>query len=415
MTDINSSSLLINSNTATNAYLQSNQTSILGDHLYKRVTVSNGVQSMQFGSNHITFDIEPGGPSDYLSDARIYISISALTPGTSATYTYFCNAVAIFMFSEFRLFSQSKEIMSVSADQVFRNMFLNTTSDVWSRLATNIGYNSSTSARAIMCQSPQYFSIDLKYLFNHFSKPLNIFDYGKLQLKCYPRTSSTYIIQTNSTTPASFSFTNLWLDCQYVNTPYNIIKMNNDLLLKNQKLNYDIGFINQSFNLPAGQTQYVLNMSSILYMQNVIDISVILRLSSNIDTTNTSEYLDNIQPVYSWNIKSSDKYVNGLDSDMVVNEDYYNLILPRLHLVGINQVVNQGINSTPLIMSFASDENFTNVDRYGWTYNGSKIFNYQNAQITLNLSTAPTAPLTATVLVRTAKLCSNKAGQLFVF
>jgi len=150
-------------------------------------------------------------------------------------------------------------------------------------------------------------------------------------------------------------------------------------------------------------------------MQNVIDISVILRLSSNIDTTNTSEYLDNIQPVYSWNIKSSDKYVNGLDSDMVVNEDYYNLILPRLHLVGINQVVNQGINSTPLIMSFASDENFTNVDRYGWTYNGSKIFNYQNAQITLNLSTAPTVPLIARVLIRTAKLCSNKAGQLYVF
>jgi len=207
---------------------------------------------------------------------------------------------------------------------------------------------------------------------------------------------------------------NAWLDCLYTNAPSNIVKASRDLLLSGKSpQHYDINYIIQPFTLSAGQTQYVLDMSSILYQQNVIDISILCRLASNINTNYTSDYTDNNQAIYSFNIKSSDIYINNLQQDMIITQDYP-MILARMHLPGIQQIEN--MTNPAIMMSFASDDEQTNVEKSGWRYRGSMVFDqYKNTQITLNFSAALTATTIATVMVRTARLCENKNGALYVF
>ena len=139
-----------------------------------------------------------------------------------------------------------------------------------------------------------------------------------------------------------------------------------------------------------------------------------MKFIKNINTNYTSDYTDNNQAIYSFNIKSSDIYVNGLQQDMIIAQDYQRLILPRFHLPGINQIIN--MTNPSIMMTFASDEEQTNVERGGWEYRGSMVFDqYKNTQITLNFSSALAATNIATVMVRTARLCKNKNGQLSVF
>jgi len=412
----NSANLIVNNQVATSAYVSSGGEMILGRHSTKRVSPNNGVQSsFVFGSQYISFQIQRGSPQEFLADARIYIQIGPITGGTSSTYAYLVNAGAVYMFEWFRLFSNTQEVAVVSSDQVFQNMYKYVDSDVWSRLSTDIGYNTSTTARQASAQGNQSFCIPLKYLFNHFQKPIDISTYGDLELRLYLKNNINYCVQQNGTTTASFSFLNAWLDLLYTNTPSNIVKASRDLLLSGKSpQHYDINYIIQNFTLSAGQTQYVLDVSSTLYQQNVIDISILCRLASNINTNYTSDYTDNNQAIYSFNIKSSDIYINNLQQDMIVAQDYQHIILPRMHLPGIQQIEN--MTNPAIMMSFASDDEQTNVEKSGWKYRGSLIFDqYKNTQITLNFSAALTASVIASVMVRTARLCENKNGQLFVF
>ena len=411
----NSANLIVNNQVATTAYVQTDGAMILGRHSTKRISPNNGIQSLAFGSQYTAYKIERGAPDQWLGDARLYIQISAITGGTSSTYAYLVDAGGVYQFDWFRLFSNTQEVAVISSDQAFQNMYKYVNSDIWNRLAEDIGYNTSTTARQALAQAPQSFSIPLKYLFNHFAKPIDISTYGDLELRCYFKNNINYCVQSNGTTAPSFTFLNSWLDIQYVSAPSNIVKYSRDMLLSGKApQHYDINYIVQNFTLSSGNTQYVLDMSSILYMQNVIDISILVRLASNINTNYTSDYTDNNQPIYSFNIKSSDVYINNLQQDMIVAQDYQRLILPRMHLPGIEQIIN--MTNPSVMMSFASDDEQTNVEKGGWKYRGSLIFDqYKNTQITLNFSSALTATNIATVLVRTARLCENKNGQLYVF
>lgn len=126
-----------------------------------------------------------------MNDARLVVSISAMTK-TGGTYVRGVNGLGIFMFDGFRLFAGSKEKGYITSGMLFENLYKNVDSDKWTRIAANIGYDTSTTNRNTLRASAQFFSIPLKYLFNYFAKPQNVNLLEDLEIRCYLKNSICY-------------------------------------------------------------------------------------------------------------------------------------------------------------------------------------------------------------------------------
>ena len=203
-----------------NAYLASNGSYLLGPKSFNRIASEPAAANILFGSQYIRLRVELGSHNEWLKDARIFIQVSALT-GTGGTYIRFVNAPAIYMFDKFDLVCDGKPKESITSDQLYEQIYKNVDSDQWQRIALDIGYNTSTTARNTAAGSAQSFALALKWMFNFFAKPVDINNFANIEIRCFPKANLTYCIQTDKTSPV-LSFTNFQLDMQYI-TPIDSI------------------------------------------------------------------------------------------------------------------------------------------------------------------------------------------------
>ena len=196
---------------------------------------------------------------------------------------------------------------------------------------------------------------------------------------------------------------------QYITPIDSINQFSRELVLSGKSPSiFDYAYLQKDFQLTAGAVNASLNMPE-FEGKNVVDIAIVLRAASNINTANTSDYTDSNIAITTFNIKSGNKYLNGLEQDMTVTTDYQNLILPRYQFIGIDQIVNR--TNPAVIISYADDYYTSNIGR-DQKFSGYKDFTgIRDAIINLTFS-ALAANSTATVLVRSAKVMVNQSGIL---
>lgn len=413
---MSSQSKIVNIKTSIGAYVQSGGELLIGEKSYDRIPASGGLQSLNsaFGGPYVTFPINKAGVRDYLTDAKIFYQISAITAGTGATYTYFVNGIMVNLHDHIDLVSKNQTIATIYADQIWENLYRYVDSDHFELIAQNIGYNTSTTQRATLAQSPQCLSLDLKYLFNHMSKPIDISLYPELKIRCFFRNSQNMVINTDSTTNPSFTFLQAYLSCEYTTAPDPILNENRNLVIsKNPPEHYDISYLLITKPLLSGSTTYTLDLGADLEGKNVIDIAFNVRLQSNINTNFTSNYFDNNQPIYSFALKSNNNFINNLQSYEIYSQDYLCDMLPRFHYEGIKQILN--ITNCSAVISFSADHQVSNFGKNGMKYRGSRIFTEKDTQLNLTFASNLASNCTCTIMVRCAQLSINKEGQLYVF
>lgn len=400
-------SILSDSNQMLSTYQSSNGRILFGEKTYKQVASQPSFSGVLFGSNYVNMKVEANTDGDFLNDARLITKIGPMSK-TGGTYVRGVNALAINMYDGFRLFSDSKESAYITSDMVFENIYKNVDSDKWARICLDIGYDVSTTNRNTLGTAPQTLVLPLKYMFNIFSKPLDISAFKKLEIRCYLKQNIQFCLQTDGTAP-TFAFTDFYLDNEYIITDPSITNYSRNLLMSGKSpVNFDYEYIDLPFALASGVTVGDLDLPQ-LAGKNVVDICVVVRSSANLNTVLTSDYSDSNLPVASFNIKNGNKYINNLQQDIVIN-DYNRIVLPRLHFLGIKQIINR--TNPAITISFSSDYSLSDVDR-GQNYNGYRDFTgILNARLHLVFPSALAAASQANVFIRCIKLVTNSMGTI---
>jgi hypothetical protein len=398
--------ILLSNESQIQAFQVSGGKIVTGELSYNKIQSEPAASSITFGSNYIELKVKRNGHRDWLKDARIYIAVSALTT-TGGTYRRFVNAPMIYMHEGFRLMVDSKEEEYITADMVFENISRHVRSDQWNRIANDIGYNTSTSARNTAASSTQAFSLALKYLFNFFSHPVDLNSYADIRIRCYLRNSLRHCIQTDGTSPV-LTFNSYLLDAEYVTVNEHVNNMSKEMVIsKRVHPIYDHEYLQKDFALASGATTASLDMPE-LSGKNVVDILVMIRATSNINTNDTSDYTDSNIAITTFNIKSGSKYLNNLQQDVTVATEYARLLLPRMHYNGINQIINR---TNPAVCINFSTYEHSNTE-HSHKFNGAKDFgDIRDCKINLTFSSLA-ANSTATVLCRFSKLVVNRLGVL---
>lgn len=399
-------SVLLNENLQFASYQASNGQVVQGQKSYKKVQSKPVAANITFGSNYVILPVERNGEYEWLSDARIIITIPAIT-GAGGTYIRGVNALALFMHQDWVLLVDQKPKKRISARQVFEQLYKNVDSDRWERIKNDIGYETNTATRNTNASSAQYFSINLKWLFNFFAKPVDISSYKDIEIRCYLKSDKRQCIQTDKTAPV-FTFTDYYLDCQYIEPIRTITKMNRDLVdNKKSPVIFDFEYIQKDFPIASGSTIASLDLSY-LVDKNVIDLAFELIPAAQIDTNDTSDYTDANTAITSHNLKSGNKYITNLEEDVTTN--YYNrAILPRLHYLGIKQIV--GRTNPAQVISFAHDYGLSDIDRVQKFHGYKSFIDIKDAKLNLTFSALGSNHI-ATVYARCPKLLVNNLGLL---
>jgi len=354
-----------------------------------------------------TFPLKQAGEK-FNTKGSLVFDISAIS-GSGGTYIRGVNALALFLFKRFELQQDSKIKATTYPDNIYHNLKYYKNSDEYSCISQPLAINTSGN-RATLAGSAQTLVIPLSLLFSLFCKPLQrSMLKGNLEIKAYLRDNLRYVIQTDKTA-AVLSITDAYLDLEYVEPSKSVIEASNKMYIER-------GFISQPYfnvehiivekSMSSGLTSYVANLPEVS-KKRIIDIEFFMRASALKDTNDVSDYTDTFIAPTSWNLKSSGKYLNGLQKD--VTKTYYDkVIVPRLELSGqINLLSGTGVENTSLI-SFANDHK-TEKTEYK-RYHGGRWFEENDVQLTVNFSSLA-AQTDLVIIIREAKRFVIKDGVI---
>ena len=399
--------ILSNPDQLLGAYTASNGEIVVGNKNYKYVDSQPAYSSVAFGSSYVNMVVDSNGSGEWLHDSRLVVKISAMTK-TGGTYCRGVNSLALFMFDGFRLFSDSKEKAYVTSDMVFENIYKNVDSDKWARIAADIGYDTTVGNRNTLGASSQMFAIPLKYMFNMFSKPIDIENLKKIEIRCYLKANIAFCLQTDGTAP-TFTFNAFYLDNEYITADPKITNFSRALAISNQSpLSFDYEYLDKPIQIASGATTVDIPLTE-LVGKNVIDICFQIRANTSINTVLTSDYTDSNIAITTWNLKNGNKFITNLQQDVTVVPDYVRVILARLHFIGIKQIL--GRTNPAITCSFAHDYSTSDTER-SQKYNGYRDFTgiaTPNLHLTFP---ALAAASQCNVFVRMVKLVAFNSGSL---
>lgn len=402
-----------------NYFLHNQGEKVFGIKHYERNDPEQAISQINFSTSQGNVKINLSSKySDMVNnDARLVITRSALSGGSGGSYNRMVNAAGIYMFEKFDIWQNGKLIESKTADDMFYELFYFTPQEYWSQVAAMIGYDTSTSNRNTAAASAATYIIPLRWFCSLFQKPVNLNVLADIQIRLYLRNGIMKCIQSDHSTDPTFTFTDFYIDSEYIE-PYSkeVINYQPNLLINTDKKNkiypwsfIDIEYMQKDFNLTASTTQNELDLGE-LDGKDVIDCLVIVRTATLVNTNKTSDYTDNNIALTSWNLKNDGKFIFNYQKDITV--DYYNKVqLPRLYIANNTNILNRN----EYMLSFCDDYvNHSKEDTI--LYSGSMDFSgIKNAKLTINHSSLAANSI-CTVLVRYAEITrvvpENGKGRL---
>ena len=345
----------------------------------------------------------------YLNKSALVCVIGALS-GSGGTYIRGVNALGVFMWSRFELWQHSKHKGTIYADDIFNNILYHCDADEFALISQQIGYDTSTSNRNTLGASAQTFVLPLQRLFNVFSKPLDrSLLKDEFEIHGYLRSGVRYVIQTDKTSP-TFSITNTYLDLEYLEPKSKIVNAVRQNYIDRNHVSdawFDVEHTQVIQTLLSGATTATINLPE-LQDKDVIDIQVVLRASTLLNTNDASDYTDTYIACTSWNLKSNAMYLNGVQQD--ITTAYYNkVVFPRLKFVGSKNLISSTTLRSEFVIPFGHNAKEEHVDKKA--YHGSRYFKENDCKLTLNFGSLA-ANTDCFVLIRSAKRQCISRGEI---
>ena len=334
----------------------------------------------------VTLNVKKNGANSWLDNGVVVFELSALSGGSGGSYNRFVNAIALYLWQRVEILQNSDIKFKNYPEAVHQNMKYYLNQDKYAALSQQLAIG-STSTRNTLAASAQIVVIPLALLCGLFSKPLDraLFN-DELEIKFYLRDNVRHVIQTDHSTPPTFTITNCYLDLEYVTPKQSIINASRLAYIKNGNKGvpqFDVVHTLKTTTVSSSSTSKVVSLPEVTD-KSVIDIQTILRASALSNTNDASDYSDTFIAPTSWDLQSSGNYINHGKEGAITKLYYDKVMIPRFEFPGWNNILSGTATGNDFLISFASDHTIENSEYK--RYHGARYFSEKDVQLTVNFS-----------------------------
>jgi len=363
-------------------FVKTNFVYLTGKKSYQELDENNSIGY----AKKLDFHPTNQGNSEFIKHAYLVVKLPALTgfSGGSGTYVRYCNDVLLRLFERLRLYSGSTLLYDVLPQDIIDHVIPHINPDHFLKWSKDVGHENNLTQRNTDAESVRNLCIDLKYIFDIFSKPFPRFllenQDSALRIELQTVSSQDKIIQTDYTTRPVITPTSIKMEIVYQNNPAAASYYYKSGI---PYLKYTHDYEREDVELSQVDNEIQVDN---FRDKAIVDIKFTVRDTADLTTSYATLYDEDRKAVTSFQLKNGSNFL-FVKQDAITDIQYRNFILPGYKLLNEQEVYDK--NTYMLYFGEASKAENHESDKIPTNLLNTKP--YQNLKLSVQLVDVSTA------------------------